>query len=319
MCSKSFSHTRATILQNVVEQNDSITLSQNLDLAECTEKHKQELYFACNSSDLQSITNHFKRFTPQTKKNGRFVRNQEGQVALSLRQEQQFFDDYFAVLFDALRMSFSQLLLSDQQHLIEKVQSCTLSIQWHVFPSFQRLKVFLVITKAFRAIGMSLIGGEIYKYAAHQISMLLLPLLLKVFVFGHSPLQWRGGRLLSLYKGKGDPQALRSHRDIMLTDTDSKAFQRFLRQSFFPHAQRVSRVFQVGSGLNSGSTEFARLILDSVIMYAREHALCMSALFVDIVCAFVSFYRGIFFRTTENVDRFRNHLLFFRSVFRSGK
>eukprot|EP00969_Alexandrium_andersonii_P056906 2509583-Alexandrium_andersonii.AAC.1 len=53
---------------------------------------------------------------------------------------------------------------------------------------------------------------------------LLHPLALKACIFSYEPFAWRGGQVLEVWKGKGDPAQCSSHRDVVLSDSMSKIY-----------------------------------------------------------------------------------------------
>ena len=67
--------------------------------------------------------------------------------------------------------------------------------------------------------------------------------------------------ICNLFKGKGSPALIKSYRDVLLSDFDGKAVQRFLRSRLFPQAQALSMSTQFGGGLHGGETAIAHLYL----------------------------------------------------------
>eukprot|EP00969_Alexandrium_andersonii_P198391 8761816-Alexandrium_andersonii.AAC.1 len=51
---------------------------------------------------------------------------------------------------------------------------------------------------------------------------LIHPLSLKAFVYAYEPFAWRGGQIMQVWKGKGDPADCSSHRDVVLSGALSK-------------------------------------------------------------------------------------------------
>ena len=66
------------------------------------------------------------------------------------------------------------------------------------------------------------------------MAKIFYPLAVKVFARIQPPLQWKGGMICDLFKGKGSPALINSYRDVLLSDDDGKAVQRILRKNLFP-------------------------------------------------------------------------------------
>ena len=91
------------------------------------------------------------------------------------------------------------------------------------------------------------------------------PLVVKVFVRIQPPLQWKGGMICDLFKGKGSPALINLYRDILLSDDDGKAVQRILRKSLFPLAMNLRAYTQFGGGLHGGELLLPIFILGCLL------------------------------------------------------
>ena len=121
--------------------------------------------------------------------------------------------------------------------------------------------------------------------------MLLHPIACKAAFFIRLPVQWLGGCLMELYKGKGPTSAIESYRDITLKDMNGKNFGSFVRCCIYIAVQAFSGKSQNGGGLNSASTDLCLLQVSQVFAVARALKKAAGVLFVDLVSAFASVSR----------------------------
>jgi hypothetical protein len=109
------------------------------------------------------------------------------------------------------------------------------------------------------------------------------------------PLQWKGGVLVELFKGKGSPSLCGNYRDILLADDQGKGISRIIRKRFMKLAMNLSHDTQYGGGLNGGETAFAQLYVRLVIDYAVNTSTSCSTLYLDVVAAFATMLRRVIF------------------------
>ena len=96
---------------------------------------------------------------------------------------------------------------------------------------------------------------------------------------------WRGGRMLNLYKGKGDIELTDASRGLLLADHSSKVFVGILRD----HVEDayIGHVPQTQFGCVKGrGTEVASHLVRSILDYARLRTLSVYILFLDLSTAF---------------------------------
>ncbi len=78
-----------------------------------------------------------------------------------------------------------------------------------------------------------------FKLFPVQLARLFFPLVVKTFVRVQPPLQWKGGMICDLFKGKGSPSLITSYGDILLMDDGGKGVQWLLRKALFPLAMQL--------------------------------------------------------------------------------
>eukprot|EP00973_Karenia_brevis_P093539 12417799-Karenia_brevis.AAC.1 len=75
-----------------------------------------------------------------------------------------------------------------------------------------------------KGLGESCLGGELYAVCPDVFAHIYHPISTKIILSSTSPIQWAGGQLMELFKGKGSSAVPQSFRDVLLSDSDSKAF-----------------------------------------------------------------------------------------------
>eukprot|EP00973_Karenia_brevis_P092792 12414143-Karenia_brevis.AAC.1 len=101
-----------------------------------------------------------------------------------------------------------------------------------------------------KAIGEGLVDGLLFALCPNRMADLYMPLYLKMYVTLRPPLQWKGGMLHELYKGKGPKSAIPSYRDMSLADQAGKSFSKNLRSDLFATLGGHVTSNQFGAGLN---------------------------------------------------------------------
>ena len=128
-------------------------------------------------------------------------------------------------------------------------------------------------------------------HAAQQpVFRLSFALALKVASCHTEPLNWRGGDVIALYKGKGSGAQLGQYRSILLSNCFSKRWHGWLRRSLIPVFTEQKAPLQSGAtgGVSTGALS---LLLRTFQAHCREHRVSHALLFVDLKSAFYSIVR----------------------------
>ena len=89
-------------------------------------------------------------------------------------------------------------------------------------------------------------------------------------------------------------------RDITVTSFPASSFTGMLRPSIAKAADRLASQGQFGSGLHSGSTESAHLVLQNFFGAAALRGECAVGVFLDVATAFPSMARRLVIPTVAN-------------------
>ena len=143
-----------------------------------------------------------------------------------------------------------------------------------------------------RAIGEDLVPDELLKLCPQATHRLLYPLMLKAVLTVRPPLQWRGGQIMELYKGKGSASDPASYRDVCLAGVCAKVFGKCWRTRLATRLAGMTNAMQFGSGMHGGDTSTAHLALRSMMDIAEVQGETLDIVFVDVASAFPSLMRS---------------------------
>ena len=159
-------------------------------------------------------------------------------------------------------------------------------------PTRTELEQSLRSTQTNRAIGLDRVPGELLHFAAGQVSVPLFQLFLKVSMRAAEPIQFKGGALFAIWKGKSSATQCSAHRGILVSSTPGKSFHRVARQRAIPALQNISSDMQIG-GLPhfpvTMASHFFRAFQEGCAQRKRSYGL----LFLDLREAFYRVVRPL--------------------------
>ena len=176
-----------------------------------------------------------------------------------------------------------------QQQLVE--QPLELSLQQ--MPSRLDVENTLQRLSAHKAPGIDGISPGCLRTAGPDISESLLQLIMKMWLLGAEPIQFKGGLLCPIAK-KSQSREVANMRGIMIIDVVGKLAHSLLRQRFLSTLLSWKMPLQLG-GFPGCSTLFATHYLRSFHAKARDCQLPSAVLFLDVKSAFHSMIRQILF------------------------
>lgn len=116
----------------------------------------------------------------------------------------------------------------------------------------------------------------------------------EILEFQEWPIAWKGGRLVDLWKRKGDSRECENSRGLLISDHLAKAIVDIFKEECAAKVQENLPEEQLG-GVNGGGTDLANHSIRSPHPYAKQIGWCCFTLFVDVVAAFDSAIREIVF------------------------
>ena len=138
------------------------------------------------------------------KKPGLVVRvvNEEGRPSSTAYEEKVVFRQHFAKLFQGEATTFSELIDDARNNSKPCARDIVLEHADAAFCSSLQLSAECRLYKQRKASGEDLHVPELYGKHPMQIASLLFPLRVKVVTRLSPPIQWRGGMVAELFKGK---------------------------------------------------------------------------------------------------------------------
>ncbi|OLP86094.1 hypothetical protein AK812_SmicGene32832 [Symbiodinium microadriaticum] len=215
----------------------------------------------------------------------------DGQAARTAEEAEELWISHFAGVEAGLKVGPVELARSIQTDQLDR------DLDAHILhakdiPSRAELEQALRQTQMDRAIGVDNVPGEVLHLAAGTASKALYQLFLKVSLRVAEPIQFKGGSLHAVWKGKSSPAYCSSHRGILVSSTTGKAFHRVLRDRAVQALQNVTTDMQIG-GLPRFpvvlASHFVRLFQEG----SKSHRYSYGLLFLDLREAFYRVVRPL--------------------------
>ena len=214
-----------------------------------------------------------------------------GEPALTLEEAEDLWMGHFDGIEDGTRMDPVQLV--KDCHAFQSGKDLdALVLDAHSLPTRTQLEQSLRHTETNRAIGLDGVPGELLKFAAGTASTALFQLFLKVSMRAAEPIQFKGGALHAVWKGKSSATQCSAHRGILVSSTPGKAFHRVVRQQAVPALRAIATDMQIG-GLPkfpvTMASHFVRAFQEGCHKRRRSHGL----MFLDLREAFYRVIRPL--------------------------
>lgn len=141
-----------------------------------------------------------------------------------------------------------------------------------------------------KACGVDEIPGELLHSSCTHLAMHLWPLLLKMCSRLSEPLQYKGGKLVALFKNKGSPMECSSYRAILVSSPVGKSLHNVFRARVVPYLQDAATSLQYSSQQGAMVAMAAHTIR---LAQGRAKRLCRSdsTIFLDIASAYYTLLR----------------------------
>ena len=218
------------------------------------------------------------------------LRKPDGSVVRSHLEMQQMWCEQFAAIEAGLKIDDEDLL---DLHLDgPSIQED--HVELSLVPPLQQIQSIIASMRNGKVPGPNKMLVEILKAGGKEMAMQLQPLLAKTVLRTREPLEWKGGLLVPLFKGKGSPQCPQSYRSIFLSDSTAKIHHSWLRKSLERVWMKDPSAIQLG-GRKGVGTDLAHHLVEAANAYARATCSSMSIMFLDLKAAFYSVLRQAIF------------------------
>ena len=157
-------------------------------------------------------------------------------------------------------------------------------------PSLTDLEAALRRIPKGKARGPDGIPGELCHHQPAAVARVLYAHLVKVSVHGQEPLEFKGGRLTAVYKGRGPADDCASYRSLLISNHLGKAIHRSLRMKYAPLYERFLQAQQTG-GRRKIPVQLPLHQVRAFARHAREVGQSMAILCLDLQEAFYRIVR----------------------------
>ena len=256
---------------------------------------------ACADKTLEGLTSlhqkaihdAVKPFKPRTsQRTARRLETSPGVDAGSFVEERYAFRNRWSKLLGGKTSTFADLVSKDRERWCDGADGDQLALlDSAALPTRTELVRRFAASKR-KAAPEDGLGGELFAAQPQRMARLFHPLLTKSFTSLMLPMQIRGGQIHEIYKGKGSQKQATSYRDVTIASEFAKTVGSLLRPRMLSTVAAVSGGTQFGSGLNTGSTDVAHVLVRAYIDVAQVLHVSLGLLFVDLSSAFASVARA---------------------------
>ena len=172
-------------------------------------------------------------------------------------------------------------------------------------PTRSELEAAFRDTALHRAYGVDGIPAEALHSAPGAAAAAFFPVILKASLRLAEPIQFKGGSLFAIWKGKASPGLCSSYRGILVSSTVGKAYHKIIRGRNIPALQQAATPLQIG-GLPKCPVTLAAQIVRLHQSWAAQTGASQATLFLDLREAFYRIVRPLvtgFTGTDEDVAR----------------
>ena len=208
--------------------------------------------------------------------------------AQSFEECQEIWRNQFALIEAGIQVTDVQLVQLHKQ----SVAQCTREARFCPDPC--EILSILRKCKNGKVPGPGQLPVDILKAGGAQMAKLLTPLLVKASWHMREPLNWKGGLLIPLFKGKGSPAEPSAYRSIFLSDICAKIHHSHMRKVLAEVWSQEEDLIQMG-GKKGCSTDVAHHFLHAHLSWSRARNVSCGILFVDLQAAFYSVLRSSLF------------------------
>ena len=226
-----------------------------------------------------------RKLTPYKAKQLRKVKTLSGYLAPSILDTKLRWQEHFQEL-------FSGVITSDLNDFMPRPSSVDIINQHGFRPTWHDVLRALQSCANGRSLGLEGISSEIWKLGGSGAVTAIHNLILHIIDAEYAPQKWRGGRIVDLWKGEGDPAQCDLSRGLLISDHISKVFTELLLQNVLPAYNSYLPEEQCGCVSHRG-TDFGNHLVRTFLDYCRIRKLSCMVLFIDLTKAFDLIIREI--------------------------
>ena len=255
----------------------------------------RELDLQCNQHNADIVYKMLQRLgrrrksTPDGPRPLPLLKKDNGEFAQSHQEMQSIWCELFAKTEAGLKVSEQDLV---DLHMEDRPVPNELDLT--LLPDLQQVHQLIQTMRNGRVSGPNEILVETLKAGGDCLAKHFLPILAKAILRAREPLEWKGGLLVPLFKGKGDPRCPHSFRSIFVSDCTAKVHHKLLRKTLEQRWDHDHGSLQLGGRAGVGC-DLAHHVVQAAFSWFRGRSLSYSATFLDLKAAFYSVHRGALF------------------------
>ncbi len=217
------------------------------------------------------------------------VRGEDGELACTPKQARMCWQNHFAKIEAGHVCSMADLF---QEAVVFQKNLSVSHLDLNHVPSLHPLERDFAAVSLSKAVGESLVPGDIFARWPNLCAAAVHPLTTKVFLRLEEPITHKGGMLKDIYKGKGPMSSCSSSRGIMLEDVVPKVHHKAVRRAIQPHYEHFAPQSQCAAVDHRG-TDMAAQHVREFQKFAKRTQLSAAILFVDVQNAFYTVLREL--------------------------
>eukprot|EP00438_Fugacium_kawagutii_P017234 Skav228673 [mRNA] locus=scaffold1332:626815:631419:- [translate_table: standard] len=222
-----------------------------------------------------------------------YLLDEHGAPILDSAGQQERWIDFFSNMEGGTRVTAAELRSNWIQSLKDiEAHDPEDPIRVEDLPSLMDLESALRAAPMKKAVGPDGLPAELCKVDPGALAHRLYPLLWKILLHGQEPLQYKGGRLTPIYKGKGAHGEVASHRSILVSNHLGKCLHKAIRTKTYGLYESFVHSSQLGGRRKipvAVGVHFARAFLRGT----GERHQAAALLFVDLKEAFYRLFRPL--------------------------
>ena len=174
-------------------------------------------------------------------------------------------------------------------------------IELDLLPDLWQVQRAVKAVKPGKTAGPDGIPSDLVRIGGRPLSIHLASIYAKAALHKKEPVQWKGGRLHPLWKGKQDPRDPSGYRSIYISNFLGKIYHQILRQPVLKAWSPDDSALQLGGRKKLG-TDIAHHFLQLHQSWSRQKCLPSGIIFFDVQSAFYTLLRQTII-DSESQDR----------------
>ena len=228
-----------------------------------------------------------KRYRTMGLKSTPMIKKADGTIALSRQEALERWRQHFGDMEGGKGTTPNELW---SMHRDEQASRPLPEMNASDLPTILELEHQLRQARSGKACGYDNIPGELLHASCTHLAHHLWPLLMKMTTRLEEPLQYKGGKLIALYKNRGSPLECGSYRAILVSSALGKSLHNVFRARVMPYLQSSATQLQY-SAQHGGMVAMAAHSIRLAQGRAKRGLASDFTLFLDIASAYYTLLR----------------------------